>query len=799
MRRLIWTCGLALMLPFSLFSQGITGTIRGTVTNQATGQPVANAVVLLSEDITRSTLTDQEGNYLLDSVPAGRWEVKVSHLGYLPQTYAGNLVVSGKILVLNAKMKAGDLELAEVIILEFPKHPERLATRRITMEETKRFAGVFFDPARFATSFPGVSQTNGQANHLVVRGNSPHGVQWRLNGAEIIAPNHTTNAGTATDRPTLTGGGVSMLSTQVLGTAEFSAGNFDTRFGNATAGVFNLNFREGNPYRREVTLQAGLIGIDLSMEGPLGSAKKQDADRAKMTYLINYRYSTVGLLDLMGVPLGDESIAYQDIAFNLTYHPSISSQITLFGLSGNSRNDFSGQPVDSLVTNGKELYNINYRGQTHVYGLSHSATFSEKYALKSTAAWSYSKQGRDKVLAGDILGQDFTVEDDALAYSLLSLNSTLFVNTRKQSYVRAGLSFSHRQFEGTSIFRPGNTSGEFQLAAIGLNTNWMVQAFADKTWNWTSDFKVTAGLHTLYYELGENLSLEPRMNLSYQLNYSWDLFAGAGRYSQIQTPETYLTPSSNGSLNGQPIRIFPNNNLGLNKSNQVGLGVRRARQGWILQIEGYLQQLKQIAIYQDTSRYFTVQNLLDDYVLDSLTNEGQGRNFGIEGSLEKSLSNNFYTLLSAAWYESEYEGRGGAWLPTRYAGKYSTALNIGWEKMRPIKKENKQKTWGFNLRTTYRGGMRVQPVDLAASRAAQRTVFDAGQGFSEQLPSHFRADFRLIYRINKRKVTRTLGLDLQNMLNTQNVAYYFYDEFQDAVVTRYQLGIIPNLSYRWEF
>jgi len=798
MHRLFGIGFFVLICSASLFSQGIKGTIRGTVTEAKTGKSLEGVNVVFMDSIQLGTVTDAEGNFVLKNVPPGRQSLEMSSVGYVSQVKTGLLVVSGKTLQVEAKLKTSSVVVSEIVIVESSKHPERLSTRRISMEETKRFAGVFFDPARFAPSFPGVSQTNDQANHLVIRGNSPHGVQWRLNGAEVIAPNHTSNAGTATDRPTLTGGGVSMLSTQMLGTAEFTSGNFDTQFGNATAGVFNLNFRQGNPYKREVTLQAGLIGFDLSMEGPLGNGKNEYSNRSNLTYLLNYRYSTVGLLDLMGVPLGDESIAYQDLAFNLTYEPNASSRLTLFGLSGNSRNDFAGQSVDSLITIGKELYNINYKGQSHIYGLSHYHNFNAKYGLSSSAAWSHTKQGRDKVLSSDAFGDNYTVEDDALSYSILSLNTALWANLSPQSYGRAGLTFTQRSFQVESLFRPGNATGPFEVAAAGRNSNWMAQGFADKTWM-RGKINFTAGVHTLYYRLGNNFSFEPRMNLVYSLANAWKMFAGAGRYSQMQTPGTYLTRFETAAGNTPPVQFFPNLNLGLNKSNQYGLGFRRFSRGWNFQMEGYFQQLNQLAIYQDTSRFFTVQNLLDDYVLDSLTNEGRGRNYGIEMSLEKSLSHNFYTLISASWYESDYRGREDNWLPTRYAGKYITALNFGWEKMGGMRASKKQKTWGFNFRATYRGGMRVQPIDLAASKAAQRTIFDASQGFSEQLPAHFRTDFRLIYRVNKRKVTRTLGLDLQNMLNTQNVAYYFYDEFQDAVVTRYQLGIIPNLSYRWEF
>ncbi len=125
-------------------------------------------------------------------------------------------------------------------------------------------------------------------------------------------------------------------------------------------------------------------------------------------------------------------------------------------------------------------------------------------------------------------------------------------------------------------------------------------------------------------------------------------------------------------------------------------------------------------------------------------------------------------------------------------------MSGGWERSRENQK-GRLKTWGLNIRTVLRGGMRMQPIDLVASQLAKRTVFDQTQGFSEQLPAYFRVDFRLVYRIDKPNYTGTLGFDLQNMLNTKNIAYRYYDFVLDQVENRYQLGIIPNLSYRMEF
>ncbi len=135
------------------------------------------------------------------------------------------------------------------------------------MDEVTRYAGGRNDPARLASNFAGVSSTNDSRNDIVVRGNSPTAVLWRMEGIPIPNLNHFTTLGT-------TGGPVSALNTNALKNSDFYTGAFAAEYGNASGAVFDLSLRTGNKDKVEKTLQLNMFsGLEAMIEGPLKQKK----------------------------------------------------------------------------------------------------------------------------------------------------------------------------------------------------------------------------------------------------------------------------------------------------------------------------------------------------------------------------------------------------------------------------------------------------------------------------------------------------------------------------------------------
>ena len=278
---------LLILIVSGLFGQTLTQTIRGTVIDKQTLQPIIGArVVVLESDPLIGSVTNVDGQFRLEGVAVGRQSIQVTYMGYEPVVMQ-NLALTTKEMVLNITMIESVNSLTEVEVTSEKKGETvnkmaNVSIRSFSVEESNRFAGSRNDVARMAQNFAGVQGADDSRNDIVIRGNSPTGVLFRMEGVDIPNPNHFARFGT-------TGGPISILNNNVLSNSDFMTGAFPSEYGNATAGVFDLKMRTGNNENQEFMFQFGFNGAELMAEGPF-------SDSSKASYLVSYRYSTLFLL-----------------------------------------------------------------------------------------------------------------------------------------------------------------------------------------------------------------------------------------------------------------------------------------------------------------------------------------------------------------------------------------------------------------------------------------------------------------------------------------------------------------------
>ncbi|MEM9831934.1 MAG: carboxypeptidase-like regulatory domain-containing protein [Bacteroidota bacterium] len=774
----------------SIQAQGITQTVRGTVVDQETLQPLEGASVVLNGTDFGSS-TDGQGNFIIQEVPIGRYRLAVSFVGYQAFSSLGLLVQSGKETILEIVLLPSAQSLNEVVVSEeralATEALEPISSRSFTVEETRRYAATFFDPSRLATSFPGVVGVNDQANHISVRGNSPNSMLWRLEGIDIVNPNHLPDAGTFSDRRAASGGNQSILSTQVLGNSQFLTGAFPSNYGNTIGGAFDMRLRTGNNQQREYTVQAGLIGLEFAAEGPFTEGKES-------SYLANYRYSTVGLLtNVLGLDFGGEAISFQDLSFNLTFPTQGAGTFTFFGVGGSGRNVFEAARDSVEWESQEDRYDVTFTNDMGAIGMTHTLPLNERTSIKTVVAASALSSTRRSDLITDTYETLQLGEDEYQEYRL-SATSSITHRRSDRHTISGGLFINHLNYELSS--EEGTPTLSPRVRISGEGSGWLVQPYVQSKWQFGSQLIGQAGLHYTYFSLSESHSLEPRAQLQWIPSAQHSLTLAYGLHSQIQQPGVYFSTIPNDIL-GQP-PLLPNQNLDLTKAFHYTLSYQRSLgEGSRLRAEAYYQDLFNVPVSTSPSSSFSALNLFEGFVNERLVNEGTGENYGVEVSLEKSLIDSYYFLLSSSVYESKFTGADGVKRDTRFNGNYAFSLTGG--KEIPWNKNNKQRVIGINLRANYLGGLRTTPIDEAASREQQTTVFINDLAFSNKLPDYFKLDLRLSLRKNTGRYTSVWSLDLQNALNIQNVAFQFYDTVEGRVVTKYQLGLIPILTYRVEF
>ena len=767
-------------------AQELTQTVRGVVLDKISQTPIIGAVVQidLSGKVLASS-SDSEGKFYLAKVPVGKQTVKVSMMGYKTMYMQQLSVNSGKELVLTLQMEEDIAEIAEVEVTAKQNKNKALnemstvSTRAFSVEETQKFAAAVNDPARMAQSFAGVVGGPDGNNIISIRGNSPNGLLWRMEGVEIPNPNHFANVATS-------GGGISILSAQLLNNSDFSTGAFAAEYGNALSGVFDLRLRKGNNQKREYTVQLGLLGLDLAAEGPF----KKGYDGS---YLINYRYSTLSGISKVGVNIGDAVTNFQDLSFNVYLPTKKLGAFTVFGFGGLSDQTTVAKKDTSLWKedpfNG---YNSRFYSNTGAVGITHTKLFSNQSYLKTVAILSGNNNGysEEKMLS------DFSslIKEYEQSYlqSKSTLSSVYTVKVNARNNVRSGIILSLPQY---SLLKRDRDSTQKLVDLLDVKGNTQTgQVFSQ--WNHKVNEKLSFnfGLHYFHLFLNNSNSIEPRAAIKYEASTKHIWTMGYGLHSQLQPMGVYFSRNYTSATSYDLV----NKNLGLSKAHHLVFGYDHVLNTYShLKTEVYFQQLYNIPIGTGSNGNYSILNAIDGFDSRALVNKGLGRNYGLELTYERFLHRDLYYLVSASLYESKFKAQGNKWFDTRFNTNF--ALSITGGKDWTFVKGEKNRVFGVSIKTLFVGGFRYTPVDLEASIAAGDTRYKENELFEKQIPAYFRTDVRISLKRNYKKVTTVVALDIQNASNRKNVGGQYFDLVSGSVKYWYQTPLIPVLSYRLEF
>ncbi|MEQ8684483.1 MAG: carboxypeptidase-like regulatory domain-containing protein [Imperialibacter sp.] len=768
---------------FAFASQDLTQTVKGQVLDAQSLAPVPGATVMIvNSSPIKGAVTDLDGNFKIEKVPVGRHHVQISFVGYENKVIPEVLVGSGKEVVLNVHLTESIVQMAEVVVTASEQDKgaplndfATVSAKSINVEETSRYAATFDDPARAAASFAGVRGAGDDiTNEIVIRGNSPRGLLWRVEGVEVPNPNHFAEEGSAA-------GGISILSNNMLANSDFYTGAFPAQYGNALSGVFDINLRKGNTDKREYAFQAGVLGIAFAAEGPL---KKN----GKASYLVNYRYSTLSLLDQMGLlPIfGDEEIVFQDLSYKIHLPTQKAGAFSLWGLGGLSRQTEAANLEEDYP------FNSNFRSDMGVAGLSHVYFVNKDTFIETKLTASRSRNAYDEdSLKLQVYNKESFLKKD---YRLSTMLNQKF-NARNT--LRSGIIASSLGYDLISSYYHNIDDTTYTgLEADG--SMMFLQGFSQWQYRASEHLTFNTGFHYSHLFLKNQLALEPRFGMKWTVANGSSITAGIGLHSRLESASLYL--ASETLEDGT--RVQYNKGLEMSKAGHFVLGYEKQLTDNVrLKAEVYYQQLYNVPIAQVTNTdewapTFSVLNAKDGYTTRPLTNDGTGRNYGLELTLEKFLTNGFYYTVTSSLYQSKYTGADGIERNTRFNGNFTGNFIAGKEFKVGRTKDN---LLGFNTRVIYAGGNRKVPINLEQSIAEDRTVLDYTNAYNQRLPDYARVDVGISYRRNKPGHSSILSINVQNVTARYNVFGEYFDSRTDKIETFQQLGFLPNLSYRIEF
>lgn len=764
-----------------------TQTVKGVITDEQSGN-IIKGVTVTVDGIKPpiQAISDSLGNFKLKQVPIGRQTLRISCLGFEDAIVQNLELTSSREVVVEIKLKE-KIKTLDAVTVVSSKNKYRainesavVSARQLSIDEAVRYSGTRSDPSRMAQNFAGVSGTNDARNDIVIRGNSPSGVLWRMDGIDIPNPNHFNTLGA-------TGGPVTMLNTNTLKNSDFITSAFPAQYGNAVAGVFDLRLRNGDNEKYEYLGQMGFNGFELGAEGPLEKGSQS-------SFLVNYRYSMVATVQALGMNVGTGSATpyYQDACFKLHIVTKKSGTFDWFGLGGESHITFPPDSTNNFyVSNNGSLSNQVAKSLTGVTGVTHTYFFDPNTSGKLTLAVSGIKTSyTEELIRKNLPNQLSNAISDR--QTKLSAGYTLNKKFSSRNQLTAGILADISFLNLNQQYIPNGDSILQTLIQTSKTTS-LVKAFVNYAHRFSNIVSSNIGVYAQRLSLNGSWSIEPRWNLRYQFTSNQSLSFGAGLHSQMQPLEVYFyqTPDATGQMQ------LTNKNLDFVRSIHTVAGYDISLPNHIrIKTEVYGQFLFHAAI-DNFSSSFSMLNYGADFGFPTntnLVNKGKGYNYGLEITVEKFLYHGFYYLFTGSLFQSRYKGSDQVWRNTAFDSKAVANFLAGKE----FRISNRS-SFGLDTKLTVAGGQPYTPFDVSASQSAGYVIYKTNEAYSVYNNTYLRWDLKLSYTSNGRKATQKWYIDFQNMTNRKNIYIRTLNPSTGQIGEVYQMGFFPNINYQVTF
>ena len=776
-------------------------TLRGTVKDAITGEPLIGATVKIVELENVAAIADIDGKYQINLSKGGRYTIEANYVGYEPSVTKEILISGAKEVVLDITLRENSTELKEVVVRprvnkEATVNPTVLTGGvMLSMEEASRFAGGYNDPARLVMSFAGVSG-EADGSGLSIHGNAPERMQYRIEGVEVFTPNHFNdlwNAGY---------GLVSALNSNVIGNSDFFTSTFNANYNNALSGVFDVKMRPGNNTKYENILQIGTVSEELTLEGPI--SRKHNS-----SYIVNYRYGFTSLVDKLGLVDTDGShMSFQDFSWKLNFPTKRAGTFSVFGLGFLDTNWDERMKIKDTHS-AYDASDSDSKLAQLLAGVSHKILLGNKWTWRSTLAYNMQHLKADEYYYG--LKRD---ENDVLIYPLeyeepeqkylfskqkinedrIIFNTELSKQVNDKWLTQFGGEYSHRFFNlvyrsADRLYAPVETMKD--ITNMKDDTG-LASVFWQNLYKFNDHLSATAGISANYFLYSKKYSVEPRVSMKWDPNEKNSFALGYGLHSMVEKLDAYFYRDDDGKL--------VNKDLGLTKAHHFqATYMYKFNSNLTLRANAYYQYGFNTPVGIDGSTY-CVTNRYFNFTDEPLVNKGNTRNYGADITLEHYMSHGFFGQTNISLYRSQYRGVDKVWRNQMYDRRFMFKILGGKEWI--IGKN----VLNVSAKYSIQGGLRYTPIDVDQMNANidagivnDEPIYKDNEAFTKHFKPTGIIDLTVSYKINKKRVSHTIAFEGLNILGTDTPMFQRFDLGTRQV--RIDKGGIslPNIFYRLDF
>ncbi|KPQ14991.1 MAG: TonB-dependent receptor [Algoriphagus marincola HL-49] len=779
---------LFIFLSGTILAQGV---VRGRIFNPVNNEPVAFANVLILES-ELGAISDEDGNYEIQNVPPGLYNIRASFVGYKTVTKYEIQISQAKAIQLDFELQEDASELSEVVVSsEFTRSEETpLSVRRLNTNEIERYPGGNRDISRVIQSLPGVASTASFRNDILIRGGAPNENKFFIDEIEVPVINHFATQGSS-------GGPVGILNVNLIKNVDVITGGFPANRMNSLSSFFEFELKEGRRDEMFTQLTVGASELTLSNEGPIGD---------KTTYLFSARRSYLqGLFRLLGLPFLP---TFNDFQVKTTTKLNDKTELTFLGVGAIDNFVLNQDIPDDETEEEREnrLYLLNVLPIQEQWNY---ATGLKLKRFRDNGFWTF-------ILSRNMLNNrsyKYANNDDSSEDNLISdylsqesenkfrAENSIFGNGYTLKY---GVNYEYSRYLIDNFDRAtlSSTGQVIDINSISNFNSYGAFVSGSKTFD-QERLLLTGGIRMDGSDFGQTAQnplnqISPRVSLSYQLKPNLFATANAGIYYQ-RPPYTVL-----GFRNNEGELINQQNDVRFIRNNQLIAGIE------FLQPDKN-RRFTAEAFYKRYSNYpssllngISLANLGADFGVignEAVVSNSEGRAYGIEFLAQQRLFNDFYGIAALTLVRSEFTNPNTeGFIPSSWDNRIIISLTAG---------KRFKKNWEIGARWRYLGGTPFTPFDLEESALISnwdlrnQGILDFAQINGERLPAFHQLDLRVDKKYFFKNWNLNWYFDIQNAYNFQaQQAPLLIPERDDAGEllvnpndpSRYQLKLIENTA-----
>jgi outer membrane receptor for ferrienterochelin and colicin len=759
---------LFLVIISAQFSSGFAQSceIKGRVYNSINNQPVPFANIII-EGLYSGTSSDISGNYRIEDLEPGTYNVMCSFLGYKTKVAYEISVSSTRTSKVDFALVESSTKINEVVILASPfneKEESPVSLRTISASEIYRNPGGNRDISNVIQILPGVASSSSFRNDIIVRGGAPNENRFYLDGIEVPNINHFATQGSS-------GGPVGMINVNFIREVDFYAGAFPANRGNALSSILEFRQIEGNDENLKGTFMLGSSDVGITLDGPMGE---------KSTFILSARRSYLQFLfKALGLPFLP---TYNDFQYKQTIKVDKKNRITLIGLGAIDDFQLNTSANDEIVDeesirrNNYILGNLPVNTQWNYTVGANWKHFGTNSFQNLVVSRNHLNNRAVKYLGNieqpDLLILDYKSQE---IENKLRLENTVRKNGWK---LNMGVGYETATYTNSTynkIVVDGEVAVIDFVSILPLNKFAVFSQVSKELVK--NKLMVSLGVRMDFNNYSEEMNnpldqLSPRLSASYSITEKLNANFNIGRYFQLP-PYTIM-----GYRDSNDLLVNKENNITYIQADHYIAGLEyNPNLLSKITLEGFIKEYDNYPFLIRDS--LSLANLGGDFGVignEPVNSTSFGRTYGLELLVQQKLLASIYGILSYTFVRGEFSDKDEELIASSWDNRHILNLTAG---------KKFKNDWEVGMKFRYVGGAPYTPYDF--ERSANRNVWDVVQQgvFDWDQLNELRnpASHVLDIRIDKKWYFNDWGInayiDVQNIYNFQAVGQDYLDVDRD--------------------